>query len=86
MDAEKAVAERYQTLRGVMDERVTRCQASAEALGRGGVTAVARATGLSRMTVRAERDEVSRKKHQERWCEFGARELAARRWKWPSRA
>jgi Rhodopirellula transposase DDE domain len=64
MDAEKAVAERYQALRGVMDERVTRCWAGAEALalGRGGVTAVARATGLSRMTVRAGRDEVSGKK------------------------
>ncbi len=64
MDAGKAVAERYQALRDVMDERVTRCWAGAEALalGRGGVTAVARATGLSRMTVRAGRDEVSGKK------------------------
>lgn len=58
------MAERYQALRGVMDERVTRCWAGAEALalGRGGVTAVARATGLSRMTVRAGRDEVSGKR------------------------
>lgn len=64
MDAEKAVAERYQALRDVMDERVTRRWAGAEALalGRGGVTAVARATGLSRMTVRTGRDEVSGRK------------------------
>lgn len=64
MDGENAVAERYQALRDVMDERVTRCWAGAEALalGRGGVTAVARATGLSRMTVRAGRDEVSGKR------------------------
>lgn len=64
MEAEKAVAERYQALRDVMDERVTRRWAGAEALalGRGGVTAVARATGLSRMTVRTGRDEVSGKK------------------------
>lgn len=64
MDAEKAVAERYEALRDVMDARVTRRWAGAEALalGRGGVTAVARATGLSRMTVRAGRDEVSGKK------------------------
>lgn len=64
MEAEKAVAERYQALRDVMDERVTRRWAGAEALalGRGGVTAVARATGLSRMTVRRGRDEVSGKK------------------------
>lgn len=64
MDEESAVAERYEALRGVMDERVTRCWAGAEALalGRGGVTAVARATGLSRMTVRAGRDEVSGRK------------------------
>ncbi|MCY1042366.1 ISAzo13 family transposase [Corallococcus sp. bb12-1] len=63
MDAEKAVAERYQALRDVMDERVTRRWAGAEALalGRGGVTAVARATGLARMTVRAGRDEASGK-------------------------
>ncbi|WP_163787605.1 ISAzo13 family transposase [Myxococcus vastator] len=64
MDAEKAVAERYQALRDVMDERVTRRWAGAEALalGRGGVTAVARATGLARMTVRAGRDEASGKR------------------------
>ncbi|GHH00678.1 hypothetical protein GCM10012319_68080 [Comamonas sp. KCTC 72670] len=64
MDAEKAVAERYQALRDVMDERVTRRWAGAEALalGRGGVTAVARATGLARMTVRAGRDGVRGKR------------------------
>ncbi|NVJ07633.1 ISAzo13 family transposase [Myxococcus sp. AM001] len=64
MDAEKAVAERDQALRDVMDERVTRRWAGAEALalGRGGVTAVARATGLARMTVRAGRDEASGKR------------------------
>ena len=54
MDAKKAAAERYQALRDVMDERVTRRWAGAEALalGRGGATAVAWATGLSPMTVR----------------------------------
>ena len=64
MDAEKAVAERYQALRDVMDERVTRRWAGAEALalGRGGVTAVAPATGLSRMKGRAGRDEASGKR------------------------
>ena len=58
------MAERYQALRDVMDERVTRRWAGAEALalGRGGVTAVARATGLSRMKVRAGRDEASGKR------------------------
>jgi hypothetical protein len=63
-EAEQAVAERYEALRNVMDERVRRYWAGAEALalGRGGVSVVARATGLSRMTVRAGREEARGKK------------------------
>lgn len=63
-EAEQAVAERYEALRSVMDERVRRYWAGAEALtlGRGGVSVVARATGLSRMTVRAGREEARGKK------------------------
>lgn len=63
-EAEQAVAERYEALRNVMDERVSRYWAGAEALalGRGGVSVVARVTGLSRMTVRAGREEARGKK------------------------
>jgi hypothetical protein len=66
-EAEQAVAERYEALRSVMDERVRRYWAGAEALvlGRGGVSVVARATGLSRMTVRAGREEARGKKPPE---------------------
>jgi hypothetical protein len=63
-EAEQAVAERYEALRNIMDERVRRYWAGAEALalGRGGVSVVARATGLSRMTVRAGREEARGRK------------------------
>jgi hypothetical protein len=49
------VAQKYERLQAVLDERQRRLWAGAEALaiGRGGITLVAKATGLSRMTVRA---------------------------------
>jgi hypothetical protein len=48
------IRRKYQTLRSVLDERARRLWAGTEAkeLGWGGVTTVAQATGLSRMTVR----------------------------------
>jgi transposase len=53
-DAE-SVARRFELIGGMLDERVRRCMAAAEALviGRGGVSIVARATGMSRGTVQA---------------------------------
>jgi len=52
---ERAIAERYRLLsaRGVLDERVRRLWAAAEArsAGRGGIAAVVRATGISESTV-----------------------------------
>jgi Rhodopirellula transposase DDE domain len=49
------VEEKYNALSAFMDERVRRRWAAAEAksLGRGGITLVARATGLSRTTIQA---------------------------------
>ena len=51
---------KYQALRPVMDEKVRRRWAACEAmaLGWGGITAVAEATGLSRPTIRAGLAEV----------------------------
>jgi hypothetical protein len=50
---ETAIAARYLTLSPLLDERARRLLAGAEALaiGRGGIAAVARATGLARTTV-----------------------------------
>lgn len=50
---ETAVKKRYQLLSPVLDERTRRLWAAAEAkaLGRGGISAVSRATGLSRTTI-----------------------------------
>jgi len=50
---ETAIAARYQSLAPLLDERARRLTAGAEALaiGRGGVAAVSRATGLARTTV-----------------------------------
>jgi Rhodopirellula transposase DDE domain len=50
METEEAIAQRYAHLAGTLDERGRRAVAAAEALvlGRGGLRAVARATGLSR--------------------------------------
>jgi hypothetical protein len=49
------IRRKFKSLRNVLDERARRVWAATEAteLGRGGVTTVARATGLSRTTVRA---------------------------------
>jgi len=60
VDREAVIARKFSLLRDVMDERTTRLWAGTEAdsLGRGGVAAVARATGLAISTVRAGRDEV----------------------------
>ncbi len=55
MDEQERIAERYARVVGTLDERGRRAVAAAEALafGRGGITAVARATGLSRTAIRA---------------------------------
>lgn len=54
------VQSKFVALRPVMDERLTRLWAGAEAdaLGEGGIAIVERATGLSRTTIRAGRDEL----------------------------
>jgi transposase len=54
------IQEKYNALSAIMDERVRRCWAATEAnsLGRGGITLVARATGLSRTTIQAGRAEL----------------------------
>jgi hypothetical protein len=59
-DEEQIVRTKFEALRPVMDERVTRLWAGAEAdaLGDGGIAIVGRATGLSRTTIRAGRDEL----------------------------
>ena len=57
---ETSIRTRYQAVAPLLDERARRLFAGAEVLtlGRGGVTAVARATGLSRPTVRRGLTEV----------------------------
>ena len=51
---------KFRALKPVMDERLTRlwAGAEAEAIGEGGITMVAEATGMSRTTIRAGRDEL----------------------------
>jgi DDE family transposase len=53
---------KFLALKPVMDERLTRlwAGAEAEAIGSGGITLVAAATGMSRTTIRAGRDELRR--------------------------
>src|SRR4051812_9089411 len=53
MIAERAIRERYEAIRDQLDERGRRLFAAAEArsVGRGGVMAVCRATGLARSTI-----------------------------------
>ncbi len=60
MSAEDAVRQKFIRLKGVLDERVRRLWAGAEAdaIGRGGIAAVARATGLAISTVTLGRNEV----------------------------
>ena len=54
-DDESRITEKYEALRGVMDEKMRRLWAAAEAraLGYGGVSMVARAIGLTRPTITA---------------------------------
>jgi Rhodopirellula transposase DDE domain len=61
MSREEEVAQRFESLRSVMNERVTRLWAGAEAtaIGRGGLALVSRATGMSRTTIRAGKREVA---------------------------
>jgi hypothetical protein len=51
----RVIAEKFMTLEGVLDERSRRLWAAAEAhaIGRGGISRVAEATGLSRITIRS---------------------------------
>src|SRR5438477_1071193 len=51
----EGIRTKYEQLRAVMDERVTRLWAASEAqaLGRGGIAAVVEATGISKSRVRA---------------------------------
>ena len=60
MDAEKSVRQKWRLLKATLNERARRLWAGAEAdaIGRGGVVAVARATGMAISTVRKGRDEV----------------------------
>lgn len=57
---EERIRKKYQALLPVMSERVRRlwAGAEAEALGPGGIAKVMRATGMSRTTIRAGRDEL----------------------------
>ena len=59
MDAEQLVSQKWRLLKATLDERGRRLWAGAEAdaIGFGGVAAVARATGLAISTVRKGRDE-----------------------------
>lgn len=60
MTIEYEIRRKYEALSPLMNERMRRCWAGieAEALGRGGVAIVERATGLSRGTIRAGREEI----------------------------
>jgi hypothetical protein len=60
VDAEKMVRQRFRRLKASLDERLTRLWAGAEAdaIGFGGIAAVARATGLAISTVTLGRNEV----------------------------
>jgi transposase len=60
VDAEKMVRQKFRRLKASMDERLTRLWAGAEAdaMGFGGIAAVARATGLAISTVTLGRNEV----------------------------
>ena len=56
----EVISEKYATLEPVLDERVRRLWAATEAraIGRGGISRVAEATGLSRITIRAGLNEL----------------------------
>jgi hypothetical protein len=55
------ITRRFAIVRGILDERSRQLVAAAEsaAIGRGGVSAVARATGMSRQVIRQGRAELS---------------------------
>ena len=57
---ESTIVEKFEALAPFMDERLTRLWAGteAQALGRGGLAVLQRATGLSRTTIRRGRDEL----------------------------
>jgi hypothetical protein len=59
LDSERLVGQKWRLLKATLDERARRLWAGAEAdaIGYGGVAAVARATGLAISTVRKGRDE-----------------------------
>ncbi|MGH9669055.1 MAG: ISAzo13 family transposase, partial [Terriglobales bacterium] len=59
----ETIRQKFEMLRGVLDERAQRWWAASEALvhGRGGVTVVHEATGMSRSTIRAGVREMARK-------------------------
>jgi len=56
-----AIQQRYEALRGVLDERSRRLLVAAEslALGRGGISAVSRATAVSRQVIARGRQELT---------------------------
>jgi hypothetical protein len=60
MDATESIRTKFVSLKPVMDERMTRllAGAEAEALGPGGIAIVEAATGMSRTTIRVGRDEL----------------------------
>lgn len=62
--SENSVRQRYELLKDHLDEKGRRlwCASEAIALGRGGVSSVARATGVSRTTISEGSKELSRKK------------------------
>jgi hypothetical protein len=60
MTTEYEIRRKYEALSPLMNERMRRCWAGieAEALGRGGIAIVERATGMSRTTIQAGREEL----------------------------
>ena len=62
---EVAIGERFRALAGELDERRRRLWAAAEArsVGRGGISAVARASGISEETIRRGVRELERGEH-----------------------
>ena len=64
----QAINAKYTSLEPVLDERARRLWAAVEAraIGRGGITRVAEATGLSRVTIRAGLKELDLPGHSHR--------------------
>ena len=80
VDVVETIEDKFAALRDVLDERSRRLWAASEAnaLGHGGVAAVARATGLAESTIRAGRRELREgaKKGQTRRQDHGCDVLA----------